>query len=67
LGRHAEGYFQVVAVERIDVDHPAECLLEQVAAGGFTFRGVSDFAGEAEASVGQKAEALVRAGSRDPL
>ena len=29
---HAECDFQVVAVERIDVDHPAECLFEEMTA-----------------------------------
>src|ERR1700722_12613304 len=59
---HAEGYFQVVAVEWVDVDHPAECLFEQVTAGCFALRGVGDFSGEAEAPVGQEAEALVDCG-----
>src|SRR5258708_5399597 len=59
---HAEGYFQVVAVEWVDVDHPAECLLEHVTAGGLALGGVGDFSGEAEASVGQETEALIDCG-----
>src|SRR5208337_847722 len=59
---HAEGDFQVVAIKRVDVDHPAECLLEHVPARGFALGGVGNFAGETEASVGQEAEALVDCG-----
>src|SRR5208337_1840987 len=61
---HAESDPQVVAVERIDVDHPAERLFQQMTARGFALRRVGDFAGESEASVGEEAEALVDCGCK---
>ena len=53
----AKGDLEVVAGERVDVNHPAENLLVKGAFRRFAFGAVRDRAGESEARVGQITQA----------
>src|SRR5260370_11143314 len=60
----AEGYFQIVAVEWIDVNHPPEGLRKKVSTGSFAIGGVCDLAGESETSVSHEAQAAIQSRRR---
>jgi hypothetical protein len=57
---HSVGDFQIVAGEGIDMHHPSEGLLKQMAARGVAGPDVGDFSLEAETAVSEETVAMIQ-------